>query len=74
MRQSLQLTNSVILERHLKMTVRSKRKEKRSQSRLWLITEWFKSAQKKIPRRDKWNTIVREGLNENLYKWMTQTV
>ena len=71
MRQSLQLTNSVILERQFKMTVQTKKK---SQRRLWLITEWFKSAQKKIPRRNKWNTIVRVGLNENLYKWMTQTV
>ena len=71
MRQSLQLTNSVILERQFKMTVQSKKKTQRS---LWLITEWFKSAQKKIPRRDKWNTIVRVGLNANLYKWMTQTV
>ena len=29
------------------MTVQSKRKQKKWQLRLWLITEWFKSVQKK---------------------------
>ena len=73
-RQSLQLTNSLILERQFKMTVQNKRKQKKSQRRLWLITKLFETAQKKIPRRDMWNTNVRVGLNANLYKWMTQTV
>ena len=50
------------------------KKTKKSQRRMWLITEWFKSTQKKIPRRDMWNTNARAGLNANLYKWMTQTV
>ena len=49
------------------------KKTKKSQRRMWLITEWFKST-KKIPRRDMWNTNVRVGLNANLYKRMTQTV
>ena len=80
MRQSPQLTNSVILERQFQMTVQSKRKQKNrkvvwgSQSRLGLTSELFETTQKKIPRRDMWNTNVRVGLNANLYKRMTQTV
>ena len=74
MRQSLELTNSVILERQFKMTVQSKRKQKKSQHRLWLITERFETAQKKIPSRDMWNTKVGVRLNGNLSEWMTQTV
>ena len=50
------------------------KENKKCQRPLWLITEWFKSAQKKKPRRDMWNTNVRMGLNTNLHKWMTQTV
>ena len=33
-----------------------KQKTKKSQRRLWLITELFETKQKKIPRRDMWNT------------------
>ena len=51
-----------------------RRKTKKSQRRLWLITELFETTQKKIPRRDMWNTNVRMGLKANLHKWMTQTV
>ena len=47
MRQSLQLTNSVILERHFKMTVQSKRKQTTRNVIGWLIAEQFKSAQKR---------------------------
>ena len=72
--QSLQLTNSIILEHQFKMTVQSKKKTKKTQRRLWLITEWFKSAQKKKPKKDMWNTNTRVGLNTHLYKWMKQTV
>ena len=46
-RQSLQLTNSVILERQFKMTVQSKRKQTTRNVIGWLIAEWFKNAQKK---------------------------
>ena len=46
-RQSLQLTNSVILERQFKMTVQSKTKQK-TRNVIWrLIAEHFKSAQKR---------------------------
>ena len=51
MRQSLQLTNSVILERQFKMTVQSKRKQKTRNVIGRLIAEQFKSAQKKDTRR-----------------------
>ena len=80
MRQSLELTNSVILERQFKMTVQSKIKQKNrkvvwgSQSRLGLTSELFETTQNKIPRREMWNTNVRMALNANLYKWMIQTV
>ena len=47
MRQSLQLTNSVILERQFKMTVQSKRKQKTRNVIGRLIAEHFKSAQKR---------------------------
>ena len=47
MRHSLQLTNSVILERHLKMTVQSERKQKTCNVIGWLIAEQFKSAKKR---------------------------
>ena len=50
------------------------KKTKKWQRRLWLITERVKSAQKKKPRRDMWNTKVRVALNAKLYKWMTKTV
>ena len=46
-RQSLQLTNCVILERQFKMTVQSKRKQTTRNVIGWLIAEWFKNAQKK---------------------------
>ena len=74
-RQSLQLTNSVILERQFKMTVQSKRKQTTRNAIGWLIAEWFKNAQKrkKIPSKDMWNTKVHVGFDENLFKWMTQT-
>ena len=47
MKQSLQLTNSVILERQFKMTVQSKRKQKTRNVIGRLIAEQFKSAQKR---------------------------
>ena len=47
MRQSLRLTNSVILERQFKMTVQSKRKQTTRNVIGWLIAEQFKSAQKR---------------------------
>ena len=47
MRQSLQLTNSVILERQFKMTFQSKRKQKTRNVNGRLIVEQFKSAQKR---------------------------
>ena len=47
MSQSLQLTNSVILERQFKMTVQSKRKQTTRKVIAWLIAEQFKSAQKR---------------------------
>ena len=74
-RQSLQLTNSVILELQFKITVQSKRKQTTRKVIGWLIAEWFKSAQKrkKIPSKDMWNTKVHVGFDENLFKWMTQT-
>ena len=50
-RQSLQLTNSVILERQFKMTVQSQRKEKTRNVLGRLIAEQFESAQKKDTRR-----------------------
>ena len=46
-RQSLQLTNSVILERQFKRTVQSKRKQETRNMIGRLIAEQFKSAQKK---------------------------
>ena len=46
MRHSLQLTNSLILEPQFKMTVQSKKKQKKSQRHPWLIPEQFQSAQK----------------------------
>ena len=46
MRQSLQLTNSLILERQFKMTVQSKKKQKKSQRHPWPTAERFISAQK----------------------------
>ena len=75
-RKSLQLTNSVTLERQFKMTVQSKRKQTTRNVIGWLIAEQFKSAQKrkKIPSKDMWNTKVHVGFDENLFKWMTQTV
>ena len=45
MRQSPQVTNSVILERQFKMTVQSKRKHTTRNVIGWLIAEQFKSAQ-----------------------------
>ena len=51
MRQSLQLTNSVILERQFKMTVQSKIKQKTRNVIGRLIAEQFKSAQKRRYRR-----------------------
>ena len=60
MRQSPQLTNSVILERQFKMTVQSKRKQTTRNVIGWLIAEQFKkSTKKKIPSKDMWNTKVR---------------
>ena len=50
------------------------KKTKKPQRRLWLITELFETAQKKIPRRHIWNTNDSVGLNANLYKWTTHTV
>ena len=47
MKQSLQLTNSVILERQIKMTVQSKRKQKTRNFIGRLIAEQLKSAQKR---------------------------
>ena len=47
LKQSLQLTNSVILERQFKMTVQSKRKQKTRNVTGRLIAEQFKSAQKR---------------------------
>ena len=47
MKQRLQLTNSVILERQFKMTVQSKRKQKTRNVIGRLIAEHFKSAQKR---------------------------
>ena len=47
MRQSPQLTNSVILERQFKMTVQSKRKQTTRNVIGWLIAEQSKSAQKR---------------------------
>ena len=47
MRQSLQPTNSVILERQFKMTVQTKRKQTTRNVIGWLIAEQFKSAQKR---------------------------
>ena len=47
MRQSPQLTNSVILERQFKMTVQRKRKQTTRSVIGWLIAEQFKSAQKR---------------------------
>ena len=47
MRQSLQLTNSVILERQFMMTVQSKSKQTTRNVIGWLIAEQFKSAQKR---------------------------
>ena len=47
MKQSLQLTNSVILERQFKMTVQSKRKQKTRNVIRRLIAELFKGAQKR---------------------------
>ena len=49
-RQSLQLTNSIILERQFKMTVQSKRKQTTRNVIGWLIAEQFKSAQKEDTR------------------------
>ena len=46
MRQSLPLTNSVIMERQFKMTVQSKRKQTTRNVIGWLIAEQFKSEQK----------------------------
>ena len=46
-KQSLHLTNSVILERQFKMTVQSKRKQKIRNVIRRLIAELFKSAQKR---------------------------
>ena len=47
MRQSPQLTTSVILERQFKMTVQSKRKQTTRNVIGWLIDEQFKKAQKR---------------------------
>ena len=47
MKQSPQLTNSVILELQFKMTVQSKRKQKTRNVIGWLIAEQFKKAQKR---------------------------
>ena len=47
MRQSPQLTTSVILERQFKMTVQSKRKQTTRNVIGWLIAEQFKKAQKR---------------------------
>ena len=65
MRQSPQLTNSVILERQFKMTVQSKRKQKTRNVIGRLIAELFKSAQ---TGEDMWNTTQRVGLSANLSK------
>ena len=46
-RQSLQLTNSIILKRQFKMTVQSKRKQTTRNVIGWLIADQFKSAQKR---------------------------
>ena len=50
MKQSLQLTNSVILERQFKMTVQSKRKQKTRNVIGRLVAEQFKSAKKEDTR------------------------
>ena len=47
MRQSLQPTNSVILEGQFKMTVQSQRKQTTRNAIGWLIADQFKSAQKR---------------------------
>ena len=73
-RQSLQLTNSVILQRQFKMTAQSKILQKtRNVIRGWQPSG-LKCIKKKIPSKDMWNTKLHVGLNESLSKWMTQTV
>ena len=61
-RQSLQLTNSVILERQFKITVQSERKQKTGNVNGWLIAEQFKSAQKRGYRAKTCET--------RLYAWV----
>ena len=71
MRQSLQLTNSVILERQFKMTAKQK-KTKKSQSRLWLTSERLETAQKRYPAETcetrkyawVWTQIFSNGLHK----------
>ena len=60
-RQSLQLTNSVILERQFKMTVQSKRKQTRNMIGR-LIAEQFRSAQKR--------EYPAETCKTRLYTWV----
>ena len=62
MRQSLQLTNSVILERQFKMTVQSKIKQKTRNVIGRLIAEQFKSAQKR--------RYPAETCRTRLYAWV----
>ena len=78
-RQSLQLTNSIILERQFKITVQSKKKQAKENKRLTTSSvvdsrAVEKCIKKKIHSKDMWNTKVHVGLNESLSKWMTQTV
>ena len=56
MRQSLQLTNSIILERQFKMTVQSKRKQKTRNVIGRLIADLFKGAQKRGYPAKTWET------------------
>ena len=75
MRHSLQLTNSLILEPQFKMTVQSKKKQKKIATSSVVDTRAIsKCPKRRIPRRDIRNTKVPLGLNANLFKWMTQTV
>ena len=71
MRQNLQQTNSVILERQFKMTVPGKRKQKIATSSVAYGRAVQKCTKKKIPSRDMWNTNVSVRLNANLSKGMT---
>ena len=66
MKHSLQLTNSVILERQFKMTVQSKRKQKTRNVIGRLIAEQFKSAQKR--------GYPAETCKTRLYAWVQMQI